>query len=34
MGTLAFNNPSGVGRCGTGVLKVNGREVANHVASE
>jgi arylsulfatase len=28
VGTLAFNNFSGVGRPGTGVLKVDGREVA------
>jgi arylsulfatase len=28
MGTLAFNNPSGIGRGGTGVLKVDGKEVA------
>jgi len=28
MGTLAFNNMSGIGRGGTGVLKVDGREVA------
>src|SRR5262249_24816775 len=28
LGTLAFNNVSGVGRGGTGVLKVDGREVA------
>jgi arylsulfatase len=28
MGTLAFNNVSGVGRGGTGVLKVDGKEVA------
>jgi len=28
MGTLAFNNLSGIGRSGTGVLKVNGKEVA------
>ncbi len=28
LGTLAFNNMSGVGRGGTGVLKVDGREVA------
>src|SRR5215469_15451240 len=27
-GTLAFNNMSGIGRSGTGVLKVDGREVA------
>jgi arylsulfatase A-like enzyme len=27
-GTLAFNNMSGIGRGGTGVLKVDGREVA------
>jgi arylsulfatase len=29
-GTLAFNNLSGIGRSGTGVLKVDGREVASH----
>jgi len=29
MGTLAFNNTSGVGRSGTGVLKVDGKEVAS-----
>jgi arylsulfatase len=29
MGTLAFNNMSGIGRSGTGVLKVDGKEVAN-----
>jgi arylsulfatase len=28
MGTLAFNSVSGIGRGGTGVLKVDGREVA------
>jgi arylsulfatase len=28
MGTLAFNNMSGIGRSGTGVLKVDGKEVA------
>jgi arylsulfatase len=28
-GTLAFNNMSGIGRSGTGVLKVDGTEVAN-----
>ena len=28
MGTLAFNNMSGIGRPGTGVLKVDGKEVA------
>ena len=27
-GTLAFNNMSGIGRGGTGVLKVDGKEVA------
>ena len=27
MGTLAFNNMSGLGRGGTGTLKVNGKEV-------
>ena len=27
-GTLAFNNMSGIGRSGTGVLKVDGKEVA------
>ncbi len=29
MGTLAFNNVSGIGRGGTGVLKVDGKEVAH-----
>ena len=29
VGTLAFNNISGIGRGGTGVLKVDGKEVAN-----
>ena len=29
-GTLAFNNLSGIGRGGTGVLKVDGDEVASH----
>ena len=28
MGTLAFNNMEGIGRGGTGVLKVDGKEVA------
>jgi arylsulfatase len=28
--TLAFNNNSGIGRSGTGVLKVDGKEVATH----
>jgi arylsulfatase len=28
LGTLAFNNVSGIGRSGTGVLKVDGKEVA------
>ena len=28
-GTLAFNNMSGIGRSGTGVLKVDGEEVAS-----
>jgi arylsulfatase len=28
MGALAFNSISGIGRSGTGVLKVDGREVA------
>jgi len=28
MGTLAFNNLSGIGRSGSGVLKVDGNEVA------
>ena len=28
LGTLAFNNLSGIGRSGTGVLKVDGKEVA------
>jgi len=30
MGTLAFNNVSGIGRGGTGVLKVDGKEVARN----
>jgi hypothetical protein len=30
LGTLAFNNTSGLGRSGTGVLKVDGKVVANH----
>jgi arylsulfatase len=29
-GTLAFNNMSGIGRSGAGVLKVDGKEVASH----
>ena len=29
IGTLAFNNISGIGRGGTGVLKVDGKEVAS-----
>ena len=29
MGTLAFNSLSGIGRSGTGVLKVDGKEVAS-----
>jgi arylsulfatase A-like enzyme len=29
VGTLAFNNMSGIGRAGTGVLKVDGKEVAS-----
>jgi len=29
MGTLAFNNMSGIGRGGTGVVKVDGKEVAS-----
>ena len=29
IGTLAFNNMSGIGRGGTGVLKVDGKEVAS-----
>jgi hypothetical protein len=29
MGTLAFNNMSGIGRSGTGVLKVDGQIVAS-----
>jgi arylsulfatase len=29
-GTLAFNNMSGIGRSGTGVLKVDGKVVAKH----
>lgn len=28
MGTLAFNNMSGIGQSGTGVIKVDGKEVA------
>ena len=28
MGTLAFNNMSGIGQTGTGVLKVDGKEAA------
>ena len=28
MGTLAYNNVSGIGRGGTGVLRVDGKEVA------
>jgi arylsulfatase len=28
MGTLAYNNVSGIGRGGSGVLKVDGKEVA------
>jgi arylsulfatase len=28
MGTLAFGDPSGIGQGGTGVLKVDGKEVA------
>ncbi len=30
LGTLAFNNMSGLGRSGTGTLKIDGKEVANH----
>jgi arylsulfatase len=30
MGTLAFNNVSGIGRGGTGALKVDGKEVASN----
>ena len=30
VGTLAFNNMSGLGRPGTGTLKVDGKAVANH----
>ncbi len=30
MGTLAFNNLSGIGQRGTGVLKVDGQTVATH----
>ena len=30
VGTLAFNNMSGLGRPGTGTLKVDGKEVAHH----
>src|SRR5262249_376865 len=29
LGTLAFNSLSGIGRSGTGVLKVDGKEVAS-----
>ena len=29
MGTLAFNDLSGIGQGGTGILKVDGKEVAN-----
>jgi len=29
MGTLAFNNVSGIGRGGTGVLRVDGKEAAS-----
>src|SRR6516225_6533876 len=29
LGTLAFNNLSGIGRGGTGILKVDGKEVAS-----
>src|SRR5262249_53473931 len=31
LGTLAFNNVSGIGRGGTGVLKVDGKEVARQI---
>jgi arylsulfatase len=31
IGTLAFNNASGIGRGGTGVLKVDGKEVAHQI---
>jgi hypothetical protein len=31
MGTLVFNNLSGIGRSGTGVLKVDGKEVARQM---
>ncbi|MFO1048540.1 MAG: arylsulfatase [Geminicoccaceae bacterium] len=30
LGTMAFNNFSGIGRSGTGTLKVDGKEVATH----
>jgi arylsulfatase len=30
LGTLAFNNLSGIGRGGTGTLKVDGKDVASH----
>jgi arylsulfatase len=30
VGTLAFNNMSGLGRSGTGTLRVDGKEVATH----
>ena len=33
MGTLAYNNVSGIGRGGTGVLKVDGKEVARQPCS-
>jgi len=29
IGTLAFNNLSGIGRSGTGVLKIDGKQVAS-----
>ena len=34
MGTLAFNNMSGIGRGGTGVLKVDGKAVADEEDAE
>jgi arylsulfatase A-like enzyme len=33
LGTLAFNNVSGIGRGGTGVLKVDGKEVARQTVA-
>ena len=34
VGTLAFNNMSGLGRPGTGTLKVDGKEVATHTMAQ